>query len=80
MQNYSDKYVACPFYSQENGSKIRCEGFADNNSLQTTFETKELLKAHKRRFCYTLSRHRECPLYAIINKKYEENDTDVKKL
>ena len=76
MQNYSDKYVACPFYSQESGSKIRCEGFAEDNSLQTTFETKELLKAHKRRFCYCISKHREGPLYPIINQKYKENDDE----
>lgn len=76
MQNYSDKYVSCPFYSQESGSKIRCEGFTENNSLQTTFDTKELLKAHKRRFCYAISKHKECPLYPIINQKYKENDDE----
>ena len=76
MQNYLDKYVACPFYSQESGSKIRCEGFAEDNSLQTTFATKELLKAHKRRFCYCISKHRECPLYPIINEKYKENEDE----
>lgn len=72
MQNYSDKYVACPFYSQESGSKIRCEGFADCNSLQTTFDSKDRLKDHKRRYCYAVSKHRECPLYTIIDQKYKE--------
>lgn len=76
MRNYSDKYVACPFYSQEDGSKIRCEGFAEDNSLQTTFDTKEHLKAHKRRFCYAISRHKECPLFPIINQKYKENEDE----
>ena len=76
MQIYSDKYVSCPFYSQESGTKIRCEGFCHDNSLQTTFETKELLKAHKRKYCYTISKHKSCPLYPVINKKYEEEEEE----
>jgi hypothetical protein len=76
MQHYSDKYVLCPFYSQEDNAKIRCEGFAKGNSIQVSFENKELLKAHKRRYCYCIAKHRQCPLYPVINKKYEEEDNE----
>ena len=76
MQHYSDKYVLCPFYTQEDGAKIRCEGFSEGNSLQTSFATKELLKAHKRKYCYCIAKHRQCPLYPIINKKYEEAEDE----
>lgn len=54
MPNYSDKYVLCPFFHEEDHAKIRCEGFAKGNSIQVSFENKELLKAHKRRYCYTI--------------------------
>lgn len=74
MPNYSDKYVLCPFFREEDHAKIRCEGFAKGNSIQVSFENKELLKAHKRRYCYTIAKHRQCPLYPVINKKYEEEE------
>lgn len=72
LKNYMDKYVSCPFYSSESGSKIRCEGFSRTNSIQTSFVTKEHLAAHKIRFCKHITKHKDCPLYTIINKKYEE--------
>ena len=73
MNRYVDKYVVCPFYTQEVGSKIYCEGFSNSNSLQTFFNTKNLLLNHKVRYCRNLSRHQSCPLYTIINEKYKED-------
>lgn len=68
-----DKCVVCPFYKSESGSKILCEGFSNHNSLQTSFETKEMLLAHKRRFCRRIKGYYECPLYPLIEKKYKED-------
>lgn len=73
MKRYMDKYVACPFYSNESGSKIYCEGFSDSNSIQTFFKSKDLLMTHKVRFCRHITRHQSCPLYPIINAKYKED-------
>lgn len=73
MKKYMDKYVVCPFYSGEHGSKIYCEGFSDSNSLQTSFKTKELLIDHKKRLCRCITRYKSCPLYPIINAKYKED-------
>lgn len=74
MQHYCDKYVLCPFYKQDDGVRLLCEGIGKGNSIQVSFETKELLKAHKRKFCYCIAKHRQCPLYPAINKKYEEEE------
>lgn len=72
MKHYCDKYILCPFYKQEDGVRLFCEGIGKGNSIQLSFENKELLKAHKRRYCYTIAKHMQCPLYPAIYRQYEE--------
>lgn len=72
MKSYVDKSIICPFYTKENGSKINCEGFTHTNSIQTSFQSKDLLMTHKCRYCKNIARYRNCPLYPIIERKYEE--------
>ena len=71
MKYYSDKYVQCPFYNQEQGVQIHCEGFNETNRIHLWFESKELLVGHKKKFCKNGQMHRECPLYSVIEKQYE---------
>ena len=73
MKYYNDKCVACPFYTYESGSKIFCEGFTNHNYLQTSFENREWLMAHKRRYCRRIADYKDCPLYSIIIAKYKED-------
>lgn len=71
MQNYVSKEVVCPFYKQEEATKIRCEGFCKITSLQTSFIRREQLIAHKESYCNKMKGYPLCPLYSIINKQYE---------
>jgi hypothetical protein len=73
VKYYSDKYVQCPFYKNEQGVQIHCEGFSENNRLHLWFESKEALTAHKKQYCKNGNSHRKCPLYGAINKQYEES-------
>ena len=72
MKHYVDKYVVCPFYSQEEQQKLRCEGFGNGTGLHITFDSIERKKEHKKKFCCDLRNHRFCPLYSVIARKYEE--------
>lgn len=72
MQNYCDKYVVCPFYSQESMLKLHCEGFSVGNRIHICFDCKERMKNHKQMFCYDIYNYENCPLFAVIAKQYEE--------
>ena len=72
MQGYVAKEVVCPFYKQETPTKIRCEGYCKTTSLQTSFEHRAHLVAHKQRHCNSFVGFPKCPLYALIMKQYEE--------
>lgn len=72
MKSYVDKGIVCPFYTKENGSKIHCEGFSHSTSIQTSFNSNDLLITHKCRYCRNIARYTTCPLYPIIEKKYYE--------
>ena len=74
---YKDQGVACPFYSREEPDvirKIHCEGYSTGNHIHMCFDTKELIKAHKQKYCKNASGHRKCPLYPIIAHKYQEEE------
>ena len=72
MKHYVSKYAACPFYSQEEPKKIHCEGFDKSCRIQVSFEDRGGIQRHKRLYCYTVSGYKQCPLYPVIAKQYEE--------
>lgn len=72
MQNYMSKEVVCPFYKQEEATKLKCEGYCKTTSLQTSFQRREQLITHKERHCNSFKGYPLCPLYSIINRQYEE--------
>ena len=74
MQNYVSKEVVCPFYKQEDATKIRCEGFSKCCSIQTSFSCRERLILHKGRYCNSMEGYPECPLYPAIYGQYGEDD------
>lgn len=74
MKEYCAKEVVCPFYTKEMGLLIRCEGFCKTNSIFLSFRTKEHKKRHKKEHCNSMEGYLFCPLYAIINKQYEEGE------
>jgi hypothetical protein len=72
MKVYQSNYVKCPFYHQENGPKIKCEGFCKSCTIQITFDRKESLQMHREIYCENFDGYPKCPLFPVINKQYEE--------
>lgn len=72
MQNYVSKEVVCPFYKQEEATKIRCEGFCKTCSIQISFGRRDELINHKERHCNSFKGYPKCPMYPVIAKQYDE--------
>jgi hypothetical protein len=77
MKNtYIDKYITCPFYSREESSvtrKIHCEGYMEGTHFHICFDSKDLKKLHKKKFCKNDKDYLKCPLYLVIAKRYKED-------
>lgn len=71
MKHYVSKEAVCPFYRQETGRRLHCEGFCPSCSLQITFSGHSVLVTHKMRHCNSFKGYPECPLYPVINEQYE---------
>lgn len=75
--NYMDESAACPFYIEGEALRIRCEGYCCGTRLHITFDCKDRLKAHAKRYCNDIDGCTLCPLYSVIMKQYEEKEKDV---
>lgn len=73
MSNFSDKYIACPFFFKQEARKIYCEGFSRGNRIHLSFETHDLMRVHQIRYCESIKGCKDCPIYPLISKKYEED-------
>ena len=74
---YVDPYIVCPFYAYEESSttrKLHCEGYRKGVHTQLYFASKELKKAHKKRFCK--KDYQNCPLYQGNSNHYREDDNE----
>ena len=76
MKHYSSKAVVCPFYHQEQPTKIHCEGFATDNTIQVSFVNKEAKINHRKHCCLDIKAYKQCPIYEAIASQYEEDDED----
>lgn len=71
LKHYVSKEVVCPFYRQEDGLRLYCEGFDPCCSLQVSFSGRDVMRSHKHRHCNSFRGYPECPLYPAINGQYE---------
>ena len=74
--NYMDESVVCPFYLEGDTLKIRCEGYCQGTRLHVSFDCKERMKAHVRKFCNKMDGFELCPLFSVIMKQYESKEDD----
>lgn len=72
MKSYIDSNIVCPFYAFDGDQKIHCEGFNDRTRIQLAFANSEARREHKKAFCKSMEGCKDCPLYTIINRQYEE--------
>lgn len=71
-KSYIDANIVCPFYGFDGDQKIHCEGFSKSTRIQLAFASKEARREHKKAYCKSMEGCKECPLYAVIIKQYEE--------
>ena len=71
MSSRRSLYVMCPYYKTDDALRIKCEGF--QNPIVSTHVILKLCpdcEDHIRKYCYT--KYKDCPLYQIIDRKYED--------
>lgn len=76
MKNQTDRLVVCPFYSQEEGTKLHCEGFCTGTRILLHFDCKDRKKAHKKKYCKNINGYELCPLNPVIMKQYKAEEKE----
>ncbi|MBE6945254.1 MAG: hypothetical protein E7459_04100 [Ruminococcaceae bacterium] len=61
--------VQCPFYRQNDGLHILCEGIFPDSGITTTFTSRKKRAALMESYC--MSCYTQCGLYRQIERKYE---------
>lgn len=79
MKYYVDNNTVCPFYCQQEPLRLHCDGFSEGNKIHLQFDCKVTLKAHKSRYCNNIASYKNCPLYRLIDKHYQEVQKDEDK-
>ena len=67
---FNEAHIVCPFYEYSATKSITCEGITDDCILKTYFNTKKKMQLHRNVFC--CNKYKNCEIYAMLEKKYEE--------
>lgn len=71
MNNYSDKYVTCPFFLKSKPNRICCEGVEKkNNTINLVFEDPGKQKEYMQRYCDNIEKYRNCRICGMLEEKY----------
>lgn len=67
--------VICPFYRNEDGVSLYCEGVTEENmTTLSLFSSRAAKERQKEKWCLTFQ-YGLCPIAAAVQKKYE-NDAE----
>ena len=69
---YQAKFVKCPFYRNHDPNRIVCEGLSKGNTINLVFESQPERAKYMKDVCYDLLGCRDCPIYMMLDQKYEE--------
>ena len=74
MQNGEKSFepVWCPFYREDSGRRIYCEGITDESFLRLTFASGRAKRQQMEIFCRTKNCEK-CELYTAINARYADD-------
>lgn len=74
MQNGEKGFepVWCPFYREDSGRSIYCEGITDESFLRLTFASGRAKRQQMEIFCRTKNCEK-CELYTAINARYADD-------
>ena len=63
------KYVLCPYYKDESGQLLRCEGVGPGTVIHLAFDTKKSLREYRGQYCENC--WKKCMIAGALNKKYD---------
>ena len=69
--SWTDADVRCPFFRSLEGSKVCCEGYAEDVDIINRFRSLAAKDKHMGRYC--VGAFEKCPVYQFVSKtKYQE--------
>ena len=71
---YEAKFVKCPFYRNHDANRIVCEGLCKGNTINLVYESQAEKKAYMKEVCNSILGCRDCPVYIMLDQKYEEGE------
>ena len=69
-RTYHEVLIKCPFYKSMAQKSITCEGITDDCITKLLFISPEKRDMHREIFCD--NKYKNCEIYSILEKKYEE--------
>lgn len=73
MKRYMSSEVICPYYHNEDGASLYCEGATDDGTAHSIFRSGECKNRHKERYCLTYE-YGGCPVARAAEEKYREDE------
>lgn len=64
-----DALAQCPYYREDGGQTVRCEGLCARSSLRLSFGNRYELRTHKEKYCH--QDWKGCPIAGMLNRKYD---------
>lgn len=68
--SYLSTDVKCPYYKDDKGQKLICEGIDKGCNMHFQYEKSEQKKHRMRKYC--TSDFRKCGLYQVLEKNYQD--------
>ena len=68
MDFQEDCLVQCPYYRDERGAIMRCEGVCENNSLHMSFGNRKEMRDYKKQLCR--DQWTDCLVAQMLCRKY----------
>lgn len=69
-RTYNEGLINCPFYKSMAQKSITCEGITDDCITKLLFSSPEKRDLHRKIFCEC--KYKNCEIYTMLEKKYEE--------
>ena len=69
-RTYNEGLIRCPFYQSMTQKSISCEGITDDCIIKLLFTSPEKMNLQRKIFCE--HKYKNCEIYTMLEKKYEE--------
>ena len=69
-RTYDNCLAMCPFFLTSGKKNVLCEGLTDDCTINLLFVSEEKRDLHRKVFCD--ARYKNCELFKMLEKKYED--------